>query len=320
LLIAVAILGGRDLTLRPRSRTYAWALIVALLLALACTLFRDAQSTVQGAIELSRNFYGVLKIYETDAGNPKLDRIVFRHGGTLHGMQFVSPEMRRMTTTYYTPKSGVGYVMKYLPWLGGRRVGVVGLGAGTLATYGRPGDVFRFYEINPEVRRLAETRFSFLKDSAARVEIVMGDARLSLEHEPDQQFDILVLDAFNSDSIPVHLLTREAFEVYGRHLQPGAVIAVHISNRSIDLEPIVILLARHFGYHAVRVDDTPIDMDDTDTATITATDSNWMLLSHNGEFLNSRLISDASSPLEDFSPNIRLWTDEDSSLLGILHY
>ncbi|HEY3897939.1 MAG TPA: fused MFS/spermidine synthase [Chthoniobacter sp.] len=320
LLVAFAILGGGELVLSRRSRGYAWLLTGAGLLAVCCTFYRDAQSTVQNSIELSRNFYGVVKVFEADSDDPKLHRIALQHGATLHGVQFLSPELRDQPTTYYTPDSGVGLVMKHFPRHSNRRVGIVGLGAGTLAAYGRAGDCFRFYEINDDVRRLAESRFTFLKDTAATVEIAMGDARLSLEREKGQQFDILVLDAFNSDSIPVHLLTREAFEVYRRHLKPDGVIAVHISNRSVNLEPVLMLVARHFGYAAARIDDSPEEFVDDPAAVLGGSDSNWILLSSNKEFMNSKPIVEARTAPAEFSPAIRMWTDEDSSLLPLLRF
>jgi len=320
LLIAIAILRGKDMVLSIRRRVYVWALVLTALLGIGCTFYRDGQATVGDAVELSRNFYGVIKVFEIDASDPKSDRISLRHGGTLHGVQFVSRELRTHPTTYYTPNSGVGLAMNFFPRSSDRRIGVVGLGAGTLAAYGKAGDCIRFYEINEEVRRLAQTRFTFLQDSAARVEIVLGDARVSLEREKDQQFDILVLDAFNSDSIPVHLLTREAFEVYRRHLKPDGVIAVHISNRSVNLQPIVMLLAHHFGFGVARIDDSPAFAGEEDAAAIGASDSDWMLLSNNVEFMKSRAIVDACTPADDYSPAVRMWTDEESSLVRLLHY
>ena len=320
LLVAFAILGGSELALSHHSRNYAWMLTVAGLLAVCCTFYRDAQATVQDSIDLSRNFYGVIRVFESDSDDQKLHRISLQHGATLHGVQFLSPEFRDQPTTYYTPDSGVGLVLKHFPRQSGRRVGIVGLGAGTLAAYGRAGDCFRFYEINDDVRRLAQSRFTFLKDTPATVELVMGDARLSLEREKDQQFDILVLDAFNSDSIPVHLLTREAFEVYRRHLKPDGVIAVHISNRSINLEPVVMLVARHFGYAAAQIEDSPEELIDEPASVLGGSDSNWVLLSSNKEFMASKRIVEGQSKPAEFSPRIRMWTDEDSSLLPLLRF
>jgi hypothetical protein len=319
LLIALAILGDRQITLPTRSRVYVWALVMTALLGVGSIFYRDAQATVLGAVELSRNFYGVIKVFESDESDPRLHRMNLRHGGTLHGVQYLASELRSRATTYYTPSSGVGLVMKNFPRQADRRVGLVGLGVGTLAVYGRTGDYFRFYEINEEMRRLAETRFTFLRDSAARIDIVLGDARLSLEREQDQHFDILVLDAFNSDSIPVHLLTREAFEIYCRHLQPDGVIAVHISNRSIDLEPVVQLLARQFGFSVARIDDDPAETSEGGESSEGASSSNWILLSRNKAFMTSPPIVAAQSPLEQIPAGVRMWTDEDSSVWPLLH-
>ena len=141
--------------------------------------------------------------------------------GTIdHGLQFLSPARRDLPTTYYGPDSGIGITLKAAGATSPLNVGVIGLGVGTLAAYGRQGDRYKFYEINPLVVQLANQEFSFLRDSEAKIDIVLGDGRLSLEQEPPQGFDVLVVDAFSGDSIPVHLLTREAFELYFRHLKP----------------------------------------------------------------------------------------------------
>src|SRR3954451_7381195 len=185
-----------------------------------------------------------------------------------------------------------------------RRVGAVGLGAGTLATYGQAGDVFRFYEINPQVLDFAQRYFTFLKDSAAHIDHVLGDARLSLEREADQHYDVLVLDAFNGDAIPTHLLTREAFDLYRRHLNPGGVIAVHISNQHLDLRPIVRGAAGHLGLGTLLV------LDEQGGVGNACSTSAWMVLSEDRAFL-------AGLPIRPFTPaperiGPRLWTDDRS--------
>src|SRR5262249_23747021 len=157
------------------------------------------------------------------------------HGGIRHGTQYAT--VPRYPTNYYVPTSGVGRLLLPHP-AGPIRVGLIGMGIGTIATYGAEGDVMRFYEINPQVVRFAEEGFTFLSDSHAKVEIVMGDARLSLEREPDETFDVLVVDAFSGDAIPVHLMTTQAMELYKRHLKPGGVIAMHVSNRFLNLVPV----------------------------------------------------------------------------------
>ena len=173
------------------------------------------------------------------------------HGTITHGLQFLAPDRRRFPTTYYGRQSGVGLAILNTRH-SAQRVGVIGLGAATLASYGRPGDYYRFYEINPLVIEVARKQFTYLSDCPAKVDVVLGDARLSLDREPSQQFDVLAVDAFSSDSIPVHLLTLEAFRLYFRHLRPDGVLAVHVSNTHLKLEPVVGRLAQ-----ALRKDDSP---------------------------------------------------------------
>ncbi len=170
------------------------------------------------------------------------------HGTILHGDQYLAPELARVPTTYYTESSGVGRALESLhPTTRPLRIGVIGLGTGTIATYGSTGDVYRFYDINPAVIRIANSEFSYLKDSDATIETPLGDARLNLEREAPQGFDLLAIDAFSSDSIPVHLLTYEALTVYRRHMKPGGVIAFHVTNRYLDLVPVVGAARRSAG-------------------------------------------------------------------------
>jgi hypothetical protein len=191
-------------------------------------------------------------------------------------------------------------------------VGVAGLGVGTVAAYGRKGDSFRFYEINPAVAELATTDFSFLKRSRAKWDIVLGDARLSLERDEGRRFDLLILDAFNSDSIPVHLLTREAFQVYLRRLRPGGVIAINISNNCLDLEPVVRGVAESVGLGWRVV----VSAGDPRRGTERAL---WMLLSTDGGFLDRPEVRLASRRLRHPRPGI-LWTDDHNNLFSILQW
>ena len=174
--------------------------------------------------------------------------------------------------------------MKYFPRLTNRRIGLVGLGTGTLAVWGKAGDYLRIYEIDESVERIARRRFSFLRDSEAQIEVVLGDARLSMERESDQRFDILVLDAFSSDAIPVHLLTREAFEIYRRHLRPDGVIAVHISNVYLDLEPIVLRTAEDLVLPTAIIRDNGHSENGEDAEGIRAYGSDWVLLTKTKRF------------------------------------
>jgi spermidine synthase len=184
------------------------------------------------------------------------------------------------------------------------------LGAGTLASYGRLGDSYRFYEINPLVIQVAHSQFTYLKDSKAEVQVVLGDARLSLEREPMQHFDVLAVDAFSSDSIPVHLLTREAFLLYFYHLKDDGVLAVHVSNRYVDLEPVVARAAAALGKEAMVV-----DSDEDESQALAA--ASWVLVSGNPAFFQSPLIKAEAKPVEK-REKLRMWTDDYSSLYPLL--
>ena len=208
----------------------------------------------EGGLLRVRNFYGVMSVKERYPQKPEWRGLALYHGRTLHGFEHTLPAMRGRPTTYYTEDSGVGRALTAVRGAAPLRVGLVGLGVGTLAAYGKKGDYFRFYEIDADVVRLAREYFSFLPQCAATVDVVAGDARLSLEREPPQQFDVLVLDAFSGDAIPVHLLTAEAFVVYLRHLRADGVIAVHISSRYVDLVTVVTAMARHFELESAYPD------------------------------------------------------------------
>jgi spermidine synthase len=189
-------------------------------------------------------------------------------------------------------------------------VGVIGLGVGSIAAYARPGDRYRFYEINPDVETLARRYFMYLADCRGDVEVVLGDARRSMEEELPQHYDVLVLDAFSGDAIPTHLLTREAFAVYRRHLAPGGVIAAHVSNRHVDLAPVLANAAEAFAWQTVEVNA------ETDPQRA-ATASQWMLLTDNARFLADPIVQAAAGKLGQYA-EVRMWTDEYSNLLPLL--
>jgi SAM-dependent methyltransferase len=257
-----------------------------------------------------RNFYGQLKVI--DDGKPSDLEAVRKliHGTINHGEQFLNAARRDLPTTYYGPESGVGLAIREAALHGPDRVAVIGLGTGTLASFGRAGDYYRFYDINPLVIRLARTQFSFLRDSKAKVDVALGDARLSLEREQNGNFDVLAVDAFSSDSIPVHLLTREAFELYFRHLKPGGVLAVHVSNRYLDLQPVVHRLAMD-----LHKQDAVVDTEDDDANAIFG--ATWVLVSGRSAFFDAPLIYEATGKVES-RPKLRLWTDDYSNLFQIL--
>ena len=319
-LTALALL--RDAETRPRGRRAitAWALSVLAVAGFGWGLIHDARYEVRSVIEISRNFYGVLKVTESNANDEENDKLLLTHGGTTHGLQFVARHKRRIPSSYYASTSGVGRMMQYFPRKTNRRIGVVGLGTGSMAVWANTNDTLRIYEIDDNVLRVARSQFTYLADCPAKVEIVLGDARLSMEREADQNLDLLVLDAFSSDAIPVHLLTREAFEIYRRHLRPDGAIAVHISNRYLKLEPVVLNIGAHFGFgHAIIYDDRDVGRDVDEEATGAYT-SDWILLSNNQAFLDLDEISSAARFPSPTLPRIRLWTDEESNLFRILSF
>jgi hypothetical protein len=266
-------------------------------------------------VSVSRNFYGTLTVheYEHDDSGEKYYQLV--NGAITHGLQIIDPDKAMWATSYYGPNSGVGLALTHLDATGGKRIGLVGLGTGSLAAYGKSGDALRIYEINPAVERLARTRFTYLEHCPAKVDVVLGDARLSMEGELQRhespQFDLLALDAFSSDAIPVHLLTREAFEIYLQELKPGGVIAVHTSNRYLDLRPVVEQLARHFGLESATI----FDDDESDWWIYSTT---WILLTKNHAFLQQDDIRLATAPAEEIPAKLPLWTDDQTSLFRIL--
>ena len=240
-----------------------WLILVGLACALTASLIFTAHESASHARFRARNFYGALRVVDTSVAtesgaNPAASaanaRVRELFNGTIkHGVQFLEPARRREPTSYYAPDSGVGLALRTLGAKGPLRVGVIGLGAGTLAAYGRAGDHYTFYEINPLVVQIANQQFTFLRDSPAQIDIELGDARLSLERELPQNFDVLAVDAFSGDSIPVHLLTREAFALYFRNLKPDGVLCVHISNRYLNLQPVVEAAASSFAKRSVLI-------------------------------------------------------------------
>ena len=255
-----------------------------------------------------RNFYGVLRVkeYGTEGEEDHLRRLL--HGTIMHGEQYMNGPKRQELTSYYQVTSGIGKAIASKQAGGPIRVGVVGLGTGTLAGYGRKGDFYKFYDINPAVVTIARSDFKYLGDSEAKIEVALGDARLTLERDAPEKFDVLAVDAFSSDSIPVHLITREALAVYLRHMKPGGIIAFHVSNRFLNLGPVVGQLARISGAHAVSV----YEKGEEDR-----TQSDWVLVSLDRKALEDKVIKDVSEPVEE-RPLWRLWTDDYNNLVQIL--
>ncbi len=301
----------------------SWLVLVALAVALIVHLSGIVRKEKAQARVMLRNFYGCLRVVDLmplrvvvnrDGKQAVLEdssaQRKLLHGTIDHGLQFLAPEKRRKPTGYYGETSGVGLALREAERQGRLRVGLIGLGPGTLAAYGHPGDVYIFYEINPLVVRLANTEFTFLRDSAARVDMMLGDARLSLERQPPQNFDVLAVDAFSGDAIPVHLMTREAFLLYFRHLKPSGVLALHVSNRYLDLEPVVQRTLGSLGKRAVLVSSTGDERNGLFSAY-------WILASDRRDFFEDPEIKKAAQPLRG-GDGLRPWTDDYSDLLRAL--
>jgi tetratricopeptide (TPR) repeat protein len=289
----------------------AWACMAAGLLCFGAALWHHENASRASRVARSRNFYGVLTLLKEEPKSSALGHLKLMHGTILHGVQLVGPSVAATPTAYYSEDSGIGLAFKALP-PNSRRVGLVGLGVGTVAAYAREGDYFRFYEINPEVARLAAATFTFLTNCQGRADVVLGDGRLSLEKEPAQEFDLMVLDAFSSDAIPVHLLTSEAFDVYERHIKTNGIIAVHLSNRHLELEPVLAELASRRCLQAVVIDHAA----QGDKWWVGP--SAWMLLSRRDGF--PALLRDSARPARPGSKKLSPWTDDFASLYHVLRW
>jgi hypothetical protein len=269
---------------------------------------------VDGYKLVTRNFYGQLRV--EDEGDPRIDDDAARkliHGVINHGEQMLREEYRRRPVTYFCPESGIGRGMTALEGHP-RHIGILGLGCGTLAAYGRPGDTIRIYEINPKVLEIATRDFTFLKDTPAKVEVALGDGRLVLEGEstePGQLFDILVMDAFSGDSVPVHLITREAFAIYFRHLKPGGILAVNISNAYLALGPVMERAANAFNKVALVYEYRPKSDD------MMCFSCSWTLLMDRATVTAHPELQTEARVLRQDRP-FRIWTDDFSNMFSIL--
>ena len=332
-LLLILIVGRRDalddlLQRQLRKGPRGWATISAggLAAGVVCVtlVWLGVQISLSrsGIVQMTRNFYGVLRVKETKVDNPLQRQISLTHGNTVHGVQFQAPEKRGQATTYYGPDTGIGVAVRHFPRLGnshaGLRIGVVGLGIGTIATYATKNDYLRFYEINPQVVELSNEYFTYQKDALDRgvdVNVFLGDARIVMERqlsqEKEQHFDILVLDAFSSDAIPIHLLTEECFETYWQHLNSEGILAVHISNRYLDLSPVVRKLAELHRKETCRIDGNGDEQQGTRP-------SNWVLMTSNSRFLKSEAVEAARMPWPNDARKPLLWTDDFSSLYQLL--
>jgi hypothetical protein len=293
------------------SRNFAIRLPLMALLFGGVTSIVAGVTSVQPALENRRNFYGILRVSERTDQNGRLRQLT--HGRIQHGFEFLDNARRDRPTSYYGPSSGVALALEALPKP--RRVAIVGLGAGTLAAWGRSGDTFRFYEINPAVEAIARKWFFFLKDSKAQTEVVLGDARVQLERElaagRSHDFDLIAVDAFSSDAIPIHLLTAECGDLYRQRLAPDGILALHISNRSLDLEPVARGLAQHLGWKARMV----MGLFDSNAG---ESNSRWVLLAEKAETLEKYRIRETLIGLGGPRRSNVTWTDDFASLWHVL--
>ena len=322
-IVLMGIEGSGKLRLHRSRPWFAVSCLLLVLGTLGFVFHSHAKGYLEGSVTVSRNFYGVLVVVEEDPDDPNEHLYRLRHGRTTHGLQFQTEDRRYLPTSYYGLNSGIGLALLQHPRRlamggdGNLRIGAVGLGVGTIAAYARAGDYLRYYEINPNVVGLSlgeSSYFSYLKHCPGKVDVILGDARISMESELErkapQGFDILAIDAFNSDAIPIHLLTQEAMAVYLRHLRmPDGIVAVHISNRYLDLTSVVWGLADYFGLASAYIESR--------AAGSLAWGSSWMLLAPNPAILQKPEIDKATTPRRKDSPS-RLWTDDYSNLFQIL--
>ena len=289
-----------------------WAMLIpaAVVGTTAWGAGKAIESQLADSSTMMRNFYSVLKTRKYDDPVPFLSLV---HGGIMHGGQLQDPAMKMHPSSYFGPNTGYGRMFASLP-AAPRKVGVIGLGAGAIIAYARKGDTFRFYEINPQVVDLAEREFTFIKDTPAKIEIVLGDGRLSLEREPTQRYDVIAMDAFSGDSIPLHLLTREAMAIYMRHLKPGGVLAFQATNRFINIAPVVASLAAELGLSSVFISDSAPSEEGADYW-ISGTDQ--ILVTANQALLDAPKIREVAKPIV-VPPGFRLWTDDFNNLVRVL--
>ncbi|MEY3603916.1 MAG: hypothetical protein RIQ49_948 [Pseudomonadota bacterium] len=297
---------------RSFESTWIWRLSSAGLVAAVLFLVHDELEEYRlGIREMERNFYGVVRTrdYPSEPGFRYMLHGAINHGGQLQGEPF---EM--MPATYYSPNSGYGRLFQAMPE-GPKRVGLIGLGAGALAAYAQSGDQWVIYEINPAVVDLAKKEFSFLGRMKAPYEIVLGDGRLALEREAPRQYDVLAVDAFSGDSIPIHLVTKEAMAAYVKHLAPGGVIVFQATNRFVDLPPVAKRLADAFGLEAVLVEDSPQFSTGPERWYL---HTDQIIMTKNKDLLKHPAFKEAK-PIS-LRPDVGVFTDDHSNLLRILKH
>lgn len=291
---------------------------LAIVLMAGGFLYRHIQDELAQMLTSQRNFYGVLRVRNSEPGTTR-HRHSMHHGNIVHGTQFWHEDERKRPTSYYTKHSGLGIAIRQHPRRMqdlGLKVGIIGLGAGTIAYYCNEPDYFRFYEINPVAEDLARNYFSFIDDAEGKIEVIIGDGRIMMERELEasgsQNYDVIAVDAFSGDAIPMHLLTTQAFALYFKHLKSDGILAVHISNRFVELIPVVRGQANVFGYPSVKFRTKK----DRSVARARAT---WIIMTHNQEFLTHRRVTRYMRTWDNDQPDV-VWTDDFSNLAGVLDF
>ena len=309
--IALVIVAAIAVATNLRRPLPIMLMFVAVLAFISGVLAFRITTLRENVLFIERNYYGVVRVKETLARSDD-DETRYRslvHGAILHGEQWLNEKWRRSATTYYKTSSGIGKTI--LAFEGQAiRVGIIGLGAGSIAVYGDADDVYRFYDIDPAVVHVANTFFTYVKDTPSKVEIALGDARLSLEREPSQQFDVLAIDAFSGDSIPVHLITYEAVALYLKHLKPEGVMAFHVSNRFLDLKPVLLAIAEKHGLEYAFVHETGDEG---------GTTSDWIVITRHKPFILRPEIVESTEPVVP-RPDWNLWTDDFNNLVQVFKY
>ena len=278
------------------------------------SLYREYRGFYKYIIVSERNFYGALKISELYKGTNNWQRTLV-HGDVIHGMEFMQPENSRVPLAYYGPNSGVGLVLTRYPTRNkpdfqGMKVGAIGLGTGTIATYATPKDVYRFYELNPLVEKLARKYFKYLEESPGKVEVVIGDGRIALEKDylekGPQDFDVIVVDAFAGDIIPAHLITLEAGQLYMNNLKKDGMLAFHISNNYVDLMPVIAGMAEKLNLYFYYFFQAPDPSGPIEAA--------WVILTNNKEWANNPKVKEYEEAYDPQTLDREYWTDDYSAV------
>lgn len=305
------------LTKRPLNNTNShlvntaapWSAVVSLCVIAYFAYDYNNLQKMDNTIAAVRNFYGRLSVKQIGYGISDSESYrVEMHGIIQHGKQFVYPANRHFTTSYYSESSGVGMALAHIH-PNQQKIGGIGMGIGTIAGHSKTGDSVKFYEINPKVIDFAKEYFYYLTESPTKVEVVLGDGRLMLERESPQQFDVLAIDAFSGDAVPVHLITREAMALYLKHIKPDGAVAFHVTSRYLNLAPVVKQLADDAGYEVVLIADKSDD--------IHYSPSNWVIVTRNQDFLNAPEVVQNRATIEPIA-GMKIWTDDFSNLFQVL--